>query len=351
VRIIHFLNHTRKANGHVEIAIDLACAQAAQGHQVAMLSGPGHFDDVLRENGVTRVVIPDTESRYRAFTMAWALTKLARSFRADIVNAHMVSSALVARTVQLQGRFHLVTTIHNSFDKAAVYMRVGERVIAVSDAVKTQMTERGIPAHKLRTVRNCTIGGKRRPPLPAQRRELVHPAITTVCGLHPRKGIVDLLDAFAIATRKVPDAQLYIVGDGPLKGEFQARANASHCRDNIHWVGHQRDPREFLADSDIFVLASHADPCPLVIPEARQMGCAIIATHVDGIPELLSFGKKGMLVPAKNPTALSEALATLLSDEPLRKQYASAAHSDLEECYVEKMSSETIAVYSELLSA
>jgi glycosyltransferase involved in cell wall biosynthesis len=349
VRIIHFLNHTRQANGHVEIAVDLACAQAQHGHEVAIVSGPGNFDACLRDNGVIFHEIPGTECRLRALTMAYTLGSFARRFRADIVNAHMVSAALIARTVQATSRYRLVTTIHNSFDQQARWMRVGERVIAVSDAVNRDMAARGVPAHKLRTVRNRTIGGKRRPFQPVTRHDLAHPSITTVCGLHPRKGVADLIDAFSTAAREFPDAHLYIVGDGPHAAELRTRADATHCRDRIHWLGYQRDPREVLAASDIFVLASHADPCPLVISEARQMGCAIIATNVDGIPELLSFGEKGLLVPARDPAALSSALCRMLGDANLREHYAAAASMQLEECHIEQMSRETTAVYSELL--
>jgi glycosyltransferase involved in cell wall biosynthesis len=349
VRIIHFLNHTRRANGHVEIAVDLACAQAAQGHEVAVLSGPGDFSQCLRDNGVTFVEIPKTDGKLGLLFMAMALARFARQFGADIVNAHMVTAAVVARIVQVQGRFRLVTTVHNSFDPQATLMRVGDRIIAVSDAVKEQMSAKGIPARKLRTVRNCTIGGKRRAPLPSTARPLAHPSISTVCGLHPRKGVAELIEAFATVAAAFPNANLYIVGAGPQFAELKTKADATHCRDNIHLLGYQKDPREVLASSDIFVLASHADPCPLVISEARQMGCAIIATHVDGIPELLSFGKKGVLVPPRNPAALAEALSSFLGNEALRKRFATAAQSDLDECVVEKMSSETIAVYSELL--
>jgi glycosyltransferase involved in cell wall biosynthesis len=349
VRIVHFLNHTRRANGHVEIAVDLACAQASQGHEVAIVSGPGDFDRCLQDNGVIFEEIPGTQFTWRALTMAHSLSSFARRFRTDIVNAHMVSSALIARAVQPMARYRLVTTIHNSFDDQARLMRVGERVIAVSDAVKRDMAAKGIPAHKLRTVRNRTIGGKRRTFEPTSQRDLAHPSIATVCGLHSRKGVADLIDAFSSTAREFPQAHLYIVGNGPQAAELRARADATSCREHIHWLGYQRDPREVLASTDIFVLASHSDPCPLVISEARQMGCAIVATDVDGIPELLSFGEKGLLVPPRDPAALSTALSTLLRDTTLRDHYAAAARANLEECRIEEMSRETTAVYRELL--
>ena len=71
---------------------------------------------------------------------------------------------------------------------------------------------------------NGTIGGARRPPAPAQRRALSHPAIATVCGLQPRKGVDHLIDAFAMVHRQCPTAHLYIVGDGPFRAAYEQQA-------------------------------------------------------------------------------------------------------------------------------
>lgn len=349
MRIVHFLNHTRRANGHVEIAVDLACAQAAQGHDVAVMSGPGDFVQCLNDNGVTFAEIERTDGKLGALSMATSLARFARTFNADIVNAHMVKAAVVARGVQVRRNYRLVTTVHNSFDRQSRLMAVGDRVIAVSEAVKREMEAKGIPARKLRTVRNGTIGGKRRPTAPATTRELARPCIVTVCGLHPRKGVMDLINAFAIAAEAHPAAHLYVVGTGPQRAEIEQHVGTLHCRDRIHLLGYLKDPREVLAACDVFALASHADPCPLVICEARQMGCAIVATNVGGIPEMLRFGELGMLVPAREPRTLAAALSQMLGDAGLRERFASAARSNLEECQVDQMSRRTIAVYGELL--
>ncbi len=100
MRIVHFLNHTRRANGHVEIGVDLACAQVAQGHEVAIVSGRGDFDYVLRDNGVEFVEVREIEGKRGALSLAISLTRFARRFRAQIVNAHMVKAAVIARGVR-----------------------------------------------------------------------------------------------------------------------------------------------------------------------------------------------------------------------------------------------------------
>lgn len=349
MKIAHYLNHTNKANGHVAVAVDLACDQAQQGHDVYMVSGHGDFDDLLKSYGVKVVHTKLPTGPLRPALMAIDLLPKMRRIRPDVVNAHMVAAAIAARIVQPFAGYAIVTTVHNSFDRQARLMRVGDKVIAVSEAVREQMRQLDTPDKKLRTVTNGTIGGARRPALPTNRMALQHPAIACVAGLHARKGIDHLIDAFAIVRRKSPDAHLYIVGEGPERASYEARAAKGGNQASIHFLGFMEDPREMLATADIFTLASLRDPFPLVLSEARQMGNAIVATNVDGIPEALDHGRRGLLVPPADPAALAEALSRLIEDDDLRARMSAASLADLDEITVRRMSERTLAVYQEAI--
>ena len=350
MKIAHYLNHGRRANGHVELAVDLACEQANQGYDVHYVCGTCDFADTLSRNGVTLHTLPDEEGPFRLAGMALRFGAVARRLRPDIVNAHMPAAAVAATVVRPFLGFKLVTTIHNSFDRQAVLMRVGDRVIAVSEAVRVDMLRKGVPAGKISVVRNGTVGGARRPFMPDKIATLRHPSISTIAGLHPRKGIADLIDAFALIAERNADANLYIVGEGPYRAEYEAQAAAATGGERIHFLGHLIDPREILGDSDVFVLASHQDPFALVLGEARLMNCAIIGTAVDGTPEALWHGKKGRLVPARSPKALAGALKDWLDNPDERKRFAIAAGSDLDDIRVGRMARETIEVYEAALA-
>jgi glycosyltransferase involved in cell wall biosynthesis len=350
VKIVHFMNHSRQGNGHVAVAVDLACEQARKGHEVSFVSEAGDFDELLGANGVKRVVLPEASGKLRVLKTAWHLLPALRRIRPDIVNAHMVASALAARMVRPFTGFKLVTTVHNSFDKAAPLMKVGDRVIAVSSAVSDEMQSRGIASSRLRVVTNGTIGGVRRPPFAKEPETLMRPAIATVCGLHSRKGVAYLIDGFDLARRECPEAHLYIVGNGPERANFEARAQATQSADHIHFLGFRDDPRQVLASADIFVLASLRDPCPLVIFEAREMGKPIIASAVDGIPAALGQGSRGVLVPPADAQALATEMVRLLADPQLREDLGQAAKADLYDITVERMSHDTVAVYSDALN-
>lgn len=351
MKIVHYLNHTQKANGHVAVAVDLACAHADMGHDVYMVSGKGDFNDVLTRNGVTVVVVPDVSGflPVRLLRMAQSLLPVMRRIRPDVVNAHMVAAAIAARLVAWRVGYKLVTTVHNSFDKQAPLMRVGDRVIAVSKSVYDEMLGFGVAASKLRIVRNGTIGGARRPAMPMRRRDLSHPAIVTVCGLHPRKGVDHLIDSFAMVHRQCTSAHLYIVGEGPFRAAYEQRAADSGVGDAIHFTGHLDDPREVLATADVFALASLREPFGLVVSEAREMGCALVTTNVDGLPEAVGGSTHGLLVPPADSVAMAQALLSLVNDPVLLERYRVAASADLDDLTVRVMAQLTFNVYEELV--
>ncbi|WP_068084539.1 glycosyltransferase family 4 protein [Novosphingobium rosa] len=346
MRIVHLLKHSRKANGHVEVAVDLACEQARLGHEVLFVAGAGHFAPVLARHGVTFIEMPEGGA-LQAIAMLRDLAIVLRRTKPDIVHAHMVASAILARLLEPLGGYRLITTLHNSFDRQSRLMGLGDLVIAVSDAVRREMQEKGIPARKLRVVHNGTVDGARRAPTPLEAARLQHPAIVTVAGLHPRKGIDTLIDAFAQLREGGPQAHLYIVGAGPARAALEERAAASGQGDAIHFMGYLADPLSVLAGADVFVLASLAEPCSLALIEARQMGCACIASHVGGNPEILDFGQSGRLFTPGSSADLAEALRAVVGDSAELARLRQAAQDGKAHWTVERMARETLDIYRE----
>lgn len=347
MRILHVLNHARRSNGNVHAAVDLACAQASLGHAVTVCSGQDEFAAVLRANRVDVEVLPELASS-NAPAAALRLRRLAAARRIDIVHAHMMKSAGLAWAATRFSRARLVTTVHNAFQKSAILMGLGDRVIAVSASVGEGMRRRGVPAGRLRVVLNGTLGAARHAyETPARPAPLAGPAVLYVGGLHPRKGLAELLAGFSQARTERPDLHLYLVGAGPCEAEYRAmvgEADAGH----VHFCGSRRDPRPYMLGADVFVLASHADPAPLVICEAREAGMAIVATAVDGVPELLEGGRAGLLIPPRKPEAIARALLTVLADPRSLADYRARSQINLQHLSLHRVAEETLAVYAEV---
>lgn len=349
MRILHVLVHTGRLNGHVHAAVDLACAQAGLGYRVAVASGGGDFDDILDSNDVESIRLVQHRRLFSLVRATTGLVGLFRRERFDIVHAHMVTSALLCWPACLVFGVPLVTTVHNEFERSAVAMRVGTRVIGVSDAVARAMIRRGVPALRVRTVLNGTIGSPRHPGPSGSPAVLGSPSILFVGGLHPRKGLPDLLEAFGTVAAAIPNATLHIVGEGPSGAEYRAAAAAMPCASAIMFHGGIDDPRPWFLGADIFVLPSRADPAPLVLSEACEGGCAIVASDVGGIPEMLDGGRAGILVPPGDPKRMAAALTDLLSDPKALLEAKRRANANIPCLSLTRVAEQTLHVYRECM--
>jgi len=275
------------------------------------------------------------------------LWQAVRTFRPDVIHVHMAAQSVLIQPYRLMG-YKVVTTVHNEFDRSVWLMGLASRIVTVSRAGYEGMARRGFSRKKIRIVINGSVGSPRLKQdfAPA---EVKHPAIVTVGGMHPRKGISDLLHAFSIVKQTSPEAHLYLLGEGPCQEEYEALAESLDIADSTHFLGFRDDPREYLSAADIFVLASHSDPGPLVIAEARNAGCAIIATNVDGIPEMLDHGAAGLLVPPKDPASLAAAIEGMLADRAELEKYSEMAKKNVERFSISRVCQEIDVVYRELV--
>lgn len=349
MKILHLVNHLHNCgNGIVNVVVDLAVEQRRSGHDVIVASSGGEFVALLEANDVRHVMLPQTN--HQSLSALGHLILLVRREHIDIVHAHMMTGALIARLATTFTHTKVVTTLHNTWQRHAFLMRLGHCVIAVSSAVKQEMINRGIPARKLHIVLNGTLGSTRNDVLVTHAPIFFqHPAILTVSGLYIRKGISDLINATVLLREHIPEVRVYIAGKGPDYSLFEEQVQALGLSENVVFLGFRSDVVNLLQQADVFVLASHADPNPLVISEARNAGVPVVATAVDGIPESLEQGRAGVLVPPHSPPAISDALRQILCNPSLQKQLSQAGSQNLELMQVRRVSDETLNVYKKAL--
>ena len=358
MRILHITNHVQKiGNGIVNVAVDLACLQAESGLDIAVASAGGEYEKLLADHGVEHFYLNQCRTPLNLIKAAWHYRQIIKDFQPDIVHVHMMTGAILAGIFRKNREYHLVSTVHNEFQHSAILMGLADQVITVSKAVANSMIKRGIPPQKLRVVSNGTLGSPRHKKLADyQPVEMPHPSITTVAGMYTRKGIYELIEAFKIVSIDFPQAHLYLVGDGPDRLMFESMvqnidfSNAyGGLRQRIHFEGFQAEPQRYMLGTDIFVLASHCESFGLVLTEAREAGCAIVASDVDGIPETLDDSQAGILVPPKDISALANTLTQLLSDRQLLNQWKFRAQQNLERFSAARVNEETLSVYRELM--
>jgi glycosyltransferase involved in cell wall biosynthesis len=196
-----------------------------------------------------------------------------------------------------------------------------DRVVAVSGAVKNALLSSGIAEGKIEVIHNG-VSLSRFDPLRIDR-GAVHGelgigmqdfVIGTVGKLHQGKGVYELLRAAAGIAGERPVTLLF-VGDGPEKEGIIREAERLGIADRTVITGIRRDVERMYAAMDVFVLPSTCDEAfGMVIIEAMAMGKPVIGTRVGGIPELITSGENGLLVPPGNATAISDAIKKCRDD-------------------------------------
>ena len=177
--------------------------------------------------------------------------------------------------------------------------------------------------------------------------------VLCVARLAGRKGLEELVRAFAAVSARVPLARLVLVGDGPLRGRLEAVARTLGCRSKVRFIGAMPIARlaELYASADLFMLLSRWEGFGLVPMEAMASGVPVVSTGVGGIPEYVREETDGILVPVGSIDAAAQAATELLQDPNRREQMGIAAREGIVTGHSwEVVAQRFIAIYRDLLA-
>jgi glycosyltransferase involved in cell wall biosynthesis len=206
-----------------------------------------------------------------------------------------------------------------------------QRFLCVSHFIRAVLIARGFPESKLET---HYLGID----IPA---DIMLPpggisdTIAFVGRLVEKKGVDTLIDAMAIARLTDPTLELVIVGDGPDKAALEKRATMAGVKARfVGWLG-QKDVHSAMRRALAVAVPSRtavggdSEGLPTVIMEAMALGVPVVASRHAGIPEIVTDGVTGLLVPEANPNALAEAILTLKRNPELASRLRGEAYVDV----------------------
>jgi glycosyltransferase involved in cell wall biosynthesis len=193
------------------------------------------------------------------------------------------------------------------------------------------------------------------PPPPVERPAGLPPkarVVGLVGRLGWKKAYPDLLQAAVRVRATHPDVEFVIVGDGPLRGEIAAEAARLGLGGHVHLLGELSPVAPLLRGFDVFVISSIIEGMPNALLEALALERPVVATRVGGIPEIVTHGESGLLVPPAEPAALADAIVRLLDDPRLAASCGAAGRRTVEARYsLDAMAARFTALYEELAAA
>jgi glycosyltransferase involved in cell wall biosynthesis len=236
----------------------------------------------------------------------WKLKRLFDFFDPDVALAFMSRAAAKLPPKSWCARAPVYVGRLGGYYELKYYRRC-DRLIANTEDIRAWIVAQGWPASRVDYLPNFVDAA---PAAPAPRADTAK-LILALGRLHPNKGFDVLIDAMA----DVPDATLWIAGDGPLDAELKARA--APLGERVRFLGWRDDAASLIEACDALVCPSRHEPLGNVVIEAWARGKPVVAAASQGPRALIRDGIDGVLVPIDDARALSAALARALGSRDL----------------------------------
>lgn len=258
------------------------------------------------------------------------LADVIRNGQFDLVQSHDFQTRRIAGiAARMAGVPHL-TSVHGwiaNSPKQKVARRLDQffistarRVIVVSKKLQRDVIGSGTPAERVLLLQNGVLLDDYPDPGPssAARAALGLPASAQIMGIVGRLSPEKRHDLFLEAARSLvatePNLHFVVAGHGALQGELEQRATALGIGSHVSFLGHRTDMHVVYAALDVLMLCSDTEGLPNVVLEAFAYGRPVVATSVGGVPDVITDGHDGFIVPPGQLEPLVDRVRRLVRD-------------------------------------
>lgn len=286
-------------------------------------------------------------------------TSTPRSATLGLIIARLSGARLLVHYHVLAGRYAGPRRIFEN-----LVARHSDRAVAVSRFLATQIPSTGLSPDKIDVVVNGTDLGTFRPEVDGSRIRAEYGIssgevlVLQLARVIQQKRQEDVVRAFAIARRSVPNLRCLIVGweDPRYSGQFASYmaelhhiCEQEHLGDSLIFAAARPEAAKLAAAADIVVMPAEGDAWNLAVTEAMAAGKPVIGASSGGIPEQVVDGKTGFLVPLRAPDVLAEKMVLLGRDAVLRRRMGQAGRQRAETYFGEERVAEGFAPIYEAL--
>jgi len=334
---------------------------------VCSLSREDKGSQLLRDRGFKVLCIPKGKFD---LTKVFDLLRIIKSEKIDILHSHAFSSANFCRLASLISGVPVVVEQHFCHSVPlyqrfadALLSRIPVNVIAVSESVKRFMVDKQFyRSDSIKVIYNgidleAGIKGVINNAEPSSRNSSLKDEfninsgdkiISVIGRLHYIKGQQVFFAAIPEIIRNFPAMTFVVVGEGELKNELERIAEDHNFTEKVKFIGFRNDIESIMGQSDVVVIPSLSDACPTVALEAMKCSCAIVASKVDGVTEILSDRKDALLVPANNTIDLASGVLELLNNPDLAQKLGQQARINVNQFSAQEAANRISKIYDEI---
>ena len=348
MRIIHFVTGGFSGSTNVAKAIILATNQQPNIDSLLVLrkkkSTTPQKVNSFQDLGINTKVV---NGGLHLVTI-YQLYKICRNYKPDVLVVHGFSEHLWGRYAGLlAGVPHMVHVEHNSrerYNKFRLFQakwlsNYTDAIVGCSEGVRQSLLTLGFPAEKTMTINNGinTMPFKQAKQIDFSQRK---PDIMMAARFARQKDQASLIKAIGLLKAKGLNIKLRFAGLGNKRhlAKAQALVKEMQLEQQIEFLGHCQNLSDLLSETQIFVLSTRYEGMPLALIEAMAAGCAVIASRVVGVQEMIEHGVDGYLVEPQSPQALADSIEYLVSHPQVAKNIATAGQNKaFSEFSIEKM--------------
>ena len=369
VSLLHFTNGPTRG-GAEEHILTLLRGMDRRFFRMHLVCAPEVAEKMRPDMPADVEVIPLLLRKPQQVGAAGRFVQILRSRKIEILHSHLFYSSLFASPLgALAGVPVICETPHvrelwrkgmkANFAVDRVVGRFVDALVAVSHANAAYLVKsKGLPASKIHVIHNGSdisrFSAGSSDSLAFRRSHGIDardPVIVVLARLEPQKGHSFLLRSLPHVVAESPRLQVVLVGDGALRAELESQVEELKLQSNVRFAGYQSNTQDWLSMADFTVLPSLYEGLPLVAIESLAAAKAVVATAVDGSPEVVLHEKTGLLVPPADPQELARAILTLLRDEDLCMRLGAAGNSWVKENFTkEKQVRRTEDLYLKVLA-
>jgi glycosyltransferase involved in cell wall biosynthesis len=289
------------------------------------------------------------------------IKKMIRELKIDVLHTH---SSVDSWAGGLAGRWArvpvLVRTRHISVRVKRPWLNriyyLPDAIITTGEHIRRELLQtHKIPAERIVSIPTGADMGRFHPGPPDLELKkrmglpIDSPVITLVAVLRAQKRHELVIAAAAEVIKVFPQARFIFVGDGPGRNRVEQEIKNARLKAQILMTGYREDIPAILSFTDLGIISSVAEGIPQFLFQMMAMGKPVIATAVGGIPEIVTSGVNGLLIPPEDPAALAKALVQLLGDPESARGLGEKGRRLVEREYtVEKMAEKVYRVYQEV---
>lgn len=324
-----FFTRTMGVGGTEKVILQIVENLQNEFDEIIICSAGGIHEEKLKKMGIKHYKIGDIEKKniVNILRVLVSVFSIIKKERISMVHTHHRMAAFYSNLLKIFFDFKFIHTAHNTFFDKKILTKFSlykANIIAVGERVKENLCEfYNISNEKVKVIYNGIekdCNSIKEVEEIQKYKRMGWFIVGNIGRLSKQKGMEYYIEAIPDVIKKNKKVIFFIIGDGEDRKKLNDLSIKLNIQENLKFLGYRNDVANIIKQLDLVILSSLWEGLPLTPIEAFSQNKTIIATNVDGTPEIVTDNYNGILIEAKNSCDISYNVDKLCNDIELRRR-------------------------------